>query len=235
MDAALTSYPRLGNLHMQPRRQGSKSRTGQTPQPLVCDAQLCPARLPQVLDAQQGLENGQNVRGDVPPHLFGKIGKLALDGHSVGILDVPHLFREVREVRRFGRIDLACPCLSAVRLWHGCIFPYYRLYTWISPYGPQEVTLSISVLNSAAVPGRVPHAGGKMLSVSQVRRARGVLGWSQQELAKRSGVALPTIRKLEQGRSDPKRTTLAKLEAALMDAGVEFVGEDGIRYERRSP
>jgi hypothetical protein len=53
-------------------------------------------------------------------------------------------------------------------------------------------------------------AGGKMLSVSQVRRARGVLGWSQQELAKRSGVALPTFSLNLTSRHRRPRSSLAR-------------------------
>jgi transcriptional regulator with XRE-family HTH domain len=68
-----------------------------------------------------------------------------------------------------------------------------------------------------------------MISTRQVKAARAMLGWSQDDLAKHSGVSYPTIARLEAedgplgGRSD----TAEKLQHALQSAGIIFVAENG--------
>ena len=65
--------------------------------------------------------------------------------------------------------------------------------------------------------------------VGQVKAARALLGWSQEELAKHSKVSIPTIKRLESqggvlaGRAD----TGSKIKDALQKAGVEFIDENG--------
>ena len=44
---------------------------------------------------------------------------------------------------------------------------------------------------------------------------RGLAGWSQQKLAQRSGVTKTTILRLENGRNQPRASTLQKLSLAL--------------------
>ena len=65
-----------------------------------------------------------------------------------------------------------------------------------------------------------------MLTPAQLRAARGLLGWTQKDLAEASGVYLVTIKNFETGRSDPKRTTLLAWEQALRRAGVVFIEAD---------
>lgn len=49
-----------------------------------------------------------------------------------------------------------------------------------------------------------------------VKKFRELLGWSQNELAKRSGVSQPYISELEDGKADnPSMKTLEKLANAL--------------------
>jgi transcriptional regulator with XRE-family HTH domain len=38
-----------------------------------------------------------------------------------------------------------------------------------------------------------------MVTVEQLRAARGLLGWSQSELAARANLSLPTVKRLEAG------------------------------------
>jgi predicted transcriptional regulator len=54
-------------------------------------------------------------------------------------------------------------------------------------------------------------------------------GITQAELAKTSGVSLPTIKRLEvgSGRLGVRLDTLKKLQCALEAAGVEFIAENG--------
>jgi transcriptional regulator with XRE-family HTH domain len=66
------------------------------------------------------------------------------------------------------------------------------------------------------------------VSVEQLRAARGLLGWSQTELASRAGLSLPTVKRLEGGFgprvSDEVRV---RLREAIEAAGIEFIDENG--------
>ncbi len=55
------------------------------------------------------------------------------------------------------------------------------------------------------------------------RAARGLLGWSQQQLATRAQVARKTIADFELGQVNPHPRTLRDVVAALEAAGVEFL------------
>jgi transcriptional regulator with XRE-family HTH domain len=66
-----------------------------------------------------------------------------------------------------------------------------------------------------------------MISAAQLRAARGLIGWSQQDLAEKSEVGRATIADFESGKRTPYGTTLARLEEALVRAGVEFIPENG--------
>lgn len=67
------------------------------------------------------------------------------------------------------------------------------------------------------------------ITVRQVKAARALLAWSQEELAKRCQVSIPTIKRLESldgalaGRAD----TGGKIQEALQRAGVVFIDENG--------
>ncbi|WP_312017817.1 helix-turn-helix transcriptional regulator [Bradyrhizobium liaoningense] len=61
----------------------------------------------------------------------------------------------------------------------------------------------------------------------QCRAARGLLDWSQQQLADRSKVGIVTIRQLEAGVNEPRRSTLQVVRFAFEAAGVEFIEENG--------
>ena len=69
------------------------------------------------------------------------------------------------------------------------------------------------------------------------RAARGLLGWSQQELASRAQVARKTIADFELSQVTPHPRTLRDVVAALEAAGVEFlpaeanVSRGGIRIK----
>lgn len=78
-----------------------------------------------------------------------------------------------------------------------------------------------------------------MLTVEQLRAARGLLGWSQSELAGRAGLSLPTVKRVETGSharvSDAARNQLRR---ALESGGVEFIDENGggpgVRLRKRT-
>lgn len=68
------------------------------------------------------------------------------------------------------------------------------------------------------------------ISIRQVKAARALLGWSQDDLAAASGVSVPTIARLESVDSDGiggRATTADAIRAALEAAGVQFIPENG--------
>ena len=69
------------------------------------------------------------------------------------------------------------------------------------------------------------------ISIRQIKAARSLLGWSQDNLAEKSGVSKPTIGRLEAIDSDDpvggRAETGEALVSALEKAGVEFIAENG--------
>lgn len=66
-----------------------------------------------------------------------------------------------------------------------------------------------------------------MITPAQCRAARGLLSWSQQELAKEAGIGIVTVHQLEVGLSEPRRATMMVIRRAFESAGVEFIDENG--------
>ena len=77
-----------------------------------------------------------------------------------------------------------------------------------------------------------------MIDPGQIKAARGLLNFSQSDLAKRASVHVATIRRIEataeiRGAAE----TLWKIQTALEQAGVEFISGDeskgpGVRLKR---
>jgi transcriptional regulator with XRE-family HTH domain len=65
------------------------------------------------------------------------------------------------------------------------------------------------------------------ITVGQLRAARGLIGWTQQDLAENAEVGRATIADFEAGKRTPYATTLARLQETLIAAGVEFIPENG--------
>lgn len=66
-----------------------------------------------------------------------------------------------------------------------------------------------------------------MINPAQCRAARGLLAWSQQDLASAAGIGVVTVHQLEAGTSAPRRATLEVIKRAFEDAGVAFIDENG--------
>jgi transcriptional regulator with XRE-family HTH domain len=68
-----------------------------------------------------------------------------------------------------------------------------------------------------------------MTTVRQVKAARALLGWSQADLAKQSGISEPTIARLEssEGELGGREGTAEKIRKAIEAAGLEFIDENG--------
>jgi len=62
-----------------------------------------------------------------------------------------------------------------------------------------------------------------MITGSQIRAARALLGWSQLDLADKSLLSETAILKLETQRADSRTSTLMKVRKSLEAAGVEFI------------
>ena len=79
------------------------------------------------------------------------------------------------------------------------------------------------------------------ISIRQIKAARSLLGWSQDDLAAASGISKPTIGRLEAIDSNEpiggRAETGEALAAALEKAGVEFIAENdggaGVRLAKR--
>lgn len=61
------------------------------------------------------------------------------------------------------------------------------------------------------------------MNSEQSRAARGLLKWSQRQLADASGVALSTVADFENDKREPRPDNLVSIRQALEDAGVEFI------------
>jgi predicted transcriptional regulator len=77
----------------------------------------------------------------------------------------------------------------------------------------------------------------EMITSRQIRAARALLGWSQQQLADNAIVSLNAVARLESGAVDSRISTVQAVQKALAKAGVEFLNADqkgeGVRL--RSP
>jgi predicted transcriptional regulator len=67
------------------------------------------------------------------------------------------------------------------------------------------------------------------VSIRQIKAARALLAWSQEQLAKSADVSIPTIKRLEanDGPLGGRSGTGGKIRAALERAGIDFIDENG--------
>jgi len=61
----------------------------------------------------------------------------------------------------------------------------------------------------------------------QCRAARGLLDWTQEELAGRAGISRSTVRDFEHGRHVLQASSAERMVAAFEAAGVVLTGEEG--------
>jgi transcriptional regulator with XRE-family HTH domain len=69
-----------------------------------------------------------------------------------------------------------------------------------------------------------------ILKARQMKAARALLDWSQDDLANATNLSVATIRKLELGHISPRHTTMDVIRRAFEDNGLEFVEPDGVRH-----
>ena len=72
-----------------------------------------------------------------------------------------------------------------------------------------------------------------MITASQVRAARAMLGLDQRQLAEAAGLSLPTIQRMEasDGQVRGNVDSLVKVVEALERAGVEMIAESTVSTE----
>ncbi len=68
-----------------------------------------------------------------------------------------------------------------------------------------------------------------MITIEQCRGARGLLDWTQQDLADASGLSKTAINNFEKGHSDIKAESSRAIRMAFESADIEFLGEEGLR------
>ena len=71
---------------------------------------------------------------------------------------------------------------------------------------------------------------------AKLRMARALLGWSQSELGFRIGLTQRAVHKLEQGDTEPRRTTMRAVEEVWREQGIEFedLADGGFRVNVRA-
>ena len=66
------------------------------------------------------------------------------------------------------------------------------------------------------------NAPSRLIYAAQIRAARGLLNWSQGELAVRAGVSKQSVTRIEIGTTDPRFSTMTAMNDAIRGAGVEM-------------
>jgi len=69
------------------------------------------------------------------------------------------------------------------------------------------------------------------ITTAQIRGARGILNWSQADLARRTGISATSIGSIENGQSTPRANTLHTIQSTFENAGIEFIGREGVRLK----
>ena len=77
----------------------------------------------------------------------------------------------------------------------------------------------------------------RLAFAAKLRLSRAVLGWSQSELGFRIGLSQRAVHKIEQGDTEPRRSTVRAIEEIWRDEGIEFedLNDGGFRVTVRSP
>lgn len=68
-----------------------------------------------------------------------------------------------------------------------------------------------------------------MITAEQIRAARALLNWKQSDLARESGLSLPSINNIERQIGSPRIDTLRAIQMTCEKAGIEFIGQQGVK------
>lgn len=70
-----------------------------------------------------------------------------------------------------------------------------------------------------------------MISIEQIKAARALLDWTQEDLAQAAGLSKPAVNTLERRISRPKQSTLEAIQKALENGGVAFTEGPGVKLK----
>lgn len=70
-----------------------------------------------------------------------------------------------------------------------------------------------------------------MISIEQIKAARALLEWTQDDLAQAANLSKPSINTLERRIGNPKLDTMNAIQRALEDAGIEFTKGPGVKLK----
>lgn len=73
-----------------------------------------------------------------------------------------------------------------------------------------------------------------MISVGQIKAARGLLEWTQSDLANATGLHLNAINNVERRHGTPRGETIAIIEQAFEENGIRFKGITGVELVQES-
>jgi transcriptional regulator with XRE-family HTH domain len=73
-----------------------------------------------------------------------------------------------------------------------------------------------------------------MITVEQIKAARGLIGWTQLELAKAADISEHTLKNIERKSGKPRYDTHLVIQKTLEGAGVEFIDDIGVKLRGES-
>ncbi|NBX66408.1 MAG: helix-turn-helix domain-containing protein [Proteobacteria bacterium] len=73
-----------------------------------------------------------------------------------------------------------------------------------------------------------------MMTTHQLKAARALLDWTQQDLAKAAGMHLNVINNIERGTTNPRQQTVERLKKALENSGIVFLGTRGVELTKQA-
>ncbi|MBU6235705.1 MAG: helix-turn-helix domain-containing protein [Alphaproteobacteria bacterium] len=73
-----------------------------------------------------------------------------------------------------------------------------------------------------------------MMTTHQLKAARALLDWTQQDLAKSAGMHLNVINNIERGITNPRQQTIERLKKTLEDNGIQFIGSRGVELVKQA-
>jgi DNA-binding XRE family transcriptional regulator len=68
-----------------------------------------------------------------------------------------------------------------------------------------------------------------MISLQQIRAARGLLNWNQSDMAKKCGLSLTAINNIDRALASPRLKTWERIRKVFEDHGIEFTEGHGVR------
>lgn len=70
-----------------------------------------------------------------------------------------------------------------------------------------------------------------MISIEQIKAARALLNWNQQELAEVASMSKTALANIERGSASPRVESLNAIQKALEEGGIEFTDGSGVRLK----